>query len=135
MFDGYGTFALHAYTANGAYPVSGALVRIQSTNNQTEIIQRSLITDEDGTTPRIKLPAPSYELSLEPENTEAPYATYNIEISKDGYYSKQILNVAIFDDVDATLPISMIPFIPYSEGGKYPRGNINAVITENKLLE
>ena len=135
MFEGFGTFALQAYTAGGAYPVPGALVRIQSTNNPTEVIQRSLITDEDGLTERIRLPAPSRNISLDPDSIEIPYATYNIEISSDGYYSKQISNVAVFDGINATLPISMIPFIPYSEGGKYPRGNVNAIITENKALE
>ena len=135
MFEGFGTFALRAYTAGGAYPVPGALVRLQSTNNPAEVIKRSLITDEDGATQRIKLPAPSKDISLDPNGGEVPYATYNVEISCDGYYSKQILNVAIFDGINATLPVSMIPFIPYSEGGRYPRGNVNAIITENKSLE
>ena len=133
-YDGMGTLTVRAYTAGGAFPVSGALVRIKAANTENNVAERSAVTDLDGMARRISLPAPSRSFSEAPGSLEIPYASYNIEISADGYYAKQIMNVAVFDGVDAMLPVNMIPFIPYSEGGRYPQGNINSVVGENENL-
>ncbi len=123
MLDKEGTMTVRAYTAGGALPIPGAIVRIFGAEEANRDSVFSLITDEDGVTPRVSLPAPSAELSKSPDSPLLPYATYDVEIEKDGYFSKKLYNVPVFDGINSEQLIAMIPSSPSVEN--YPRGNIN----------
>lgn len=124
MLNKYGTFFVRAYTAGGALPVSGAIVRIRGADENNREVVYSLITDEDGVTEKIRLPAPPKELSDTPEQTEPPYALYDIEIVKNGYFTKRLYNIQVFSETENEQLIAMIPYSSVDEN--YPKGNINA---------
>ena len=132
MLDSEGTLRVRAYTAGGALPIADAVVRIKGAEEGNRLIAYSLITDRDGTTEAVKLPAPSLSYSLSPSPAEAPFAVYDIEISKEGYYSKVINGVNVFSGVNSVQLANMIP--TSSGAGDYPRGNINATIPGNNSL-
>lgn len=127
----YGTLLIRAYVAESAVPVADVEVSIRGADASNKDVIYYVITDSDGVTDRIKLPAPSASLSLAPSPGALPYSNYDLEITKDGYYTKNIRSVPIFAGVSADLPVNMIP---NTEGSEFPIGNINAVITENPRL-
>ena len=129
----YGRLVINTYTASGAIPVPQSTVRIRGADEDNRFIEYSLLTDENGATPTVNLPAPNASYSLTQNPTHSPFSSYDVEIIKDGYYTKRILKVPIFSGVTAILPIAMLPFIPYSDGGKMPNGNVNAEINEKEL--
>ena len=133
-FNESGTLAIRTYTAGGALPIAGSVVRIHGSNEENRFIEYTLITDSDGITKIIALPSPDKAYSMAPGAKEAPYASYDVEVSSDGYYTKRISDVAIFSGIDSIVPISMIP-LPVRGGVSYPIGNLDATVTENENLE
>ena len=132
MLDSAGTLRVRAYTAGGALPIAGAVVRIIGAEEANRLVSRSLITDRNGITEAVSLPAPSISYSLSPSPVEAPFAVYDVEISAEGYYSKRINGVSVFSGVDS---VQLANMIPSSSGVQdYPRGNVNTVIPENESL-
>ena len=129
-FDESGTLTVRTYGAN-AFPIEGATVRIRGAAEENRFVEYSVITDEDGVTVPVVLPAPDRSNSLSPNGVGASYAPYDVEIIKDGYYTKKIYGVAIFSGVGAFLPVNMIPFTSSEMGGRYPEGNIDATITQD----
>ena len=132
MLDSEGTLRIRAYTASEALPIPNAVVRITGAEELNRLVSYSLLTDRNGITEAITLPAPSLSYSLSPSPAEAPYALYDVEISASGYYSKVIKGVSIFSGVNS---VQLANMIPDSGGtGDYPRGNVNSVIPENESL-
>ena len=80
------------------------------------------------------LPSPLRDYSLAPSPSEVPYSVYDVEVSRDGYYTKRVNGVAIFSGTDSMQPINMIP-ISVSGGEFYPRGNLDTTVRENEFLE
>ena len=58
------TITFRTYSASEAIPIEGAVIKIR--NPYGELLY-SILTDEDGITEILELPAPPRELSLEPE--------------------------------------------------------------------
>lgn len=109
-YNGVGNLRIRAYGADEAFPIEGAIVLISNTdleNGETGIIH-SLRTDSSGLTESVALPTKPAVLSESPGNI-SPFAVYNVEIKKDGYYSVNDINVPIFDGVSATLPVRLVP--------------------------
>ena len=129
-----GGLLIHATKASGALPVPNSIVRIRGAEEKNRFIVYSLVTDIDGNTAAVRLPAPSRIYSSESSPPESPYAIYDIEITAEGYYPKKIYSVAVFPGVTATQPINMIPLSENGDLSGYPRGNLNAVVRENKNL-
>lgn len=134
-FDKLGTLRVNTYTAGGALPVAGTVVRILGTDEENRLIEYSIITDIDGVTEIISLPAPSREYSQAPGAAEQAYALYNIEISAPGYYTKKIYDVAVFEGTETLQPVNMIPLPSNQNGVTYPRNNLNTFVRENENLE
>ena len=130
MLNSTGKIRIRAYTAGGALPIEGATVRIMGAEEDNRLISYSLLTDKDGLTEAVELPAPNSSYSLSPNPNEQPYALYDVEITAPGYYSKKINGLSVFSGVESVQLINMIP-----EGNRpvddYPRYNINATIPEN----
>ena len=129
-----GTLTVRTYTASGALPVKGALIRITGTDEHNRFVDFTLLTDEDGVTGAISLPTPDRDLSMGSGAPEIPYAIYDVEASADGYYTKRIRNVAIFTGVNSTQAINMIPVSVGTHAEEYPRGNLDATVYENEYL-
>jgi hypothetical protein len=134
-FDSSGSLKVRTYTAGGALPLKNSVVRIMGVSEENVDSIYSLITDIDGVTKLVILPAPSALLSQTPGAILTPYALYNIEITAPGYYTKRIFNVAVFDGVESVQNVNMIP-LPTSESDNiYPHGNLNTTVRENESLE
>ena len=133
-YEGLGAIRVKTYTAGGALPIEGTLVKLYGTDDYNKDVKYSIITDSNGVTEKILLPAPSKEYSISPGAKEAPYAVYNVELAKDGYYAKRIDNIPIFGDTSALLPIEMIPIAYTDDGVIIPNGNLNSVVYENEKL-
>ena len=129
-----GTMIVKTYTAGGALPVAKSVVRIRGGEEENRFVEFTLMTDVDGLTPKINLPAPQKNSSLSPNPKEAPYAQYDIEISADGYYPKTITGVALFSDTDTFLPVNMFPVAIYKNGVDFPEGSLNTTVNENPYL-
>ena len=98
MYDSSGSIIFNATSASGSLPVKNTLIRISGADEENRFTVYSLITDEDGVTEPITLPAPSIALSLSPGPGERPYALYNVEVSANGYYPKRIFSIEVFPD-------------------------------------
>lgn len=126
-YDDFGTLRIRATSASGAIPILGAIARITGGEESNRNVARSLITDSDGITPKVKLPTPKRSYSLTPEDEESPFALYDVEVTAEGYFTKRIIGVAIFSGINAILPVNMIPESD-SPNANYPKGNVNSVI-------
>ncbi len=134
-YNDSGRLSVRAYTASGAYPVAGTVIRVTGVDENNRFINYSIITDVNGVSIFSSLPAPAEEYSLSPGSQEPPYAIYDIEASADGYYSKIIHDVPIFSGQEAVLPINMIPISVNDNGSMYPRDTLDTFVTENAFLE
>ena len=128
-----GALVINTYTGSGAIPVPLSTVRVRGADENNRFIEYSVLTDEDGVSPTISLPTPDVSYSLTPNPKEAPYSNYDIEVIKDGYYTKRIYTVPIFSGITSILPVAMLPYVPYKDGGKYPSGNVNARVEEKEF--
>ena len=134
MLDSSGTLIVRAYTAGGALPVEGAVVRVMGASEWNRLAVFSSVTDRNGVTERLTLSAPSVNFSLAPDPAELPYSLYDLEISAPGYYTKRINGLTVFSGINSVQLINMIP----GSGNMvedYPRGNINYIIPENTDLQ
>ena len=133
-YENFGNIRIRTYTAAGALPIDGVLVKIYGADEYNRDVMYSLITDENGITKEISLPAPPRAYSAAPGAKEMPYSVYNVELSKSGFYPKRIDNVPIFNGIDAVLPIEMIPLSYNQDGTVQGQENLNSVIYENENL-
>ena len=132
MFDSNGSLRVRTYTAGGALPVKDAIVRIMGAEEDNRFVSYSLVTDRDGQTEVVSLPAPSVNYSLSPDPAELPYSVYDLVITAPGYLTKRISGLTIFSGVNSVQLINMIPGsgdLPEN----YPIGSINSVIPESDL--
>ena len=134
-FSESGTLYIRTFTAGGALPVEGVLVKITGANEENRLVEYSFLTDRDGLTPRITLPAPARSYSLSSGAKEVPYAIYDVEIFGGGFYRKRFFNVTVFAGTDSFQPVAMIPLSSVRDEAVYPDGNLNVVIEENEYLE
>lgn len=95
-------------SADGAFPVEGAIVLISPNMPEDNGVIYSRRTDSSGLTDTIPLETKPRALSESP-GTEPPFLSYNVQVKKDGYYVSNIMNVPIFEGITATLPVNMVP--------------------------
>ena len=130
--DPYGILVVAVSAASGAYPIEGAIVLVESDDEYDRVSPITRLTDRDGMTEQIMLPAPPRALSLSPEGNETPYAAYRIFVRKEGYYDKLIRGVPIFEGARATLPVNLIPDTLYDSATEGPVSD-NVIDVGDKL--
>lgn len=109
MYDSKGSLRVRAFTAGGALPISGALVRLWGIDEENGDTVRSLITDRDGVGIFSNLPTQNIKYSMTPRPAERPYSLYKLEVIADGYDSQTIDEVQIFSGVESYQPLNLIP--------------------------
>ena len=134
MLDSSGSLRIRTYTAGGALPVKGATVRITGAEEDNRLISYSLLTDRDGQTDLVTLPAPSVDYSLSPDPAELPYSVYDVVITAPGYLTKRINGLTVFSGVNSVQLINMIPGNG-NDYDDYPIGNTSSTIPENHLTK
>ena len=93
--------------SSGAIPVDQATINIVSPNNPEQVYDQ-LVTDANGLTEAIELPAPPVEYSLEPNSTQ-PYSEYTLEISAPGFDNITVSNIQILPEVLSEQEAALIP--------------------------
>ena len=111
--SGTGYLLVRASTALGAIPVEGATVTVRDNRSKEESedrgsIIRVMLTDQDGRSEKIALPAPPRSQSMTPNGT-APYATYTVDVVAPGYYRLYFQGVPIYDTITSIQPAMLIP--------------------------
>ena len=104
-------------TARGAIPLEGATVNIRGNAGDNSSIIYSLLSGNDGRTPRVSLETPPKENSERPGGASA-YATYNIDVFKDGYVPLYFNSVPVFPSVISVQPAVMVPSDSLSGQGR-----------------
>lgn len=90
-----------------ALPVQGKVTISQTVDGEV-VFEIELTTDEDGLTAPVILDAPDRSISLNPNNTQQAYATYDVQASADGYADIFGAGCRCMPGVEAYLPISMV---------------------------
>ena len=106
--EAVGYLVVKVTTARGAIPLADASVNIRGTEAESSGVLYSLRTNRDGQTQRISLPTPPRSASAAPSPTP-PYATYAVDVVKEGYLPLSFENVPIFPSILSIQPAVMIP--------------------------
>ena len=106
--DSRGEIAVQAVTARGTRPVPEAAVIIYKNRSGENEVVSFYLTDADGKTPNISVPAPSKADSQSPSDT-LPFADYNIAVRHPMYYTAMIDNVQVFGSELTIQTVEMIP--------------------------
>lgn len=117
-----GTLIVAVSAASGALPIEGALVTVKGSTNDNAGVLSVVTTDRSGRTPRITLPAPPAAESESP-GVEKPYATYNVDVDKEGYFPKSFTNVPLFAGTTSIQPVNLIPLTEYGGAAQDPGRN------------
>ena len=135
---GTGYMIVRVTTARGAIPLEGAVVTVsdylgEDVKDRGNAIY-TLTTNSSGLTDKFTLPAPPRALSLSPGNGKS-YLTYNIAVTKDGYYQQNYINAPVFEGITSIQNADMIPLSDNGQTDRFdPYGNI-FFETENGNLE
>ena len=117
--NSYGYLIVKVSTANGAIPIENASVIVQGKDDNNQEILLSFLTNRDGITPKIMLPAPPKELSESPSPASKPYSIYNIDVFKEGYYPQHYNGVPIFQNVTAVQNAYIVPTSEFDAKNPY----------------
>ena len=94
--------------ADSAYPVAGARVTVSTRIGGETFLNYVLLTDENGETPTVSLPAPPPELSQDPAH-EDPFALCHILAEAQGFYPGEAQEVPVFAGVTSRQVFQMVP--------------------------
>lgn len=122
--DATGTLLVRVFTANQISPLKNATVLVSFKDESGEKLIKSAVTNQSGETPVFTLPTVSKADSQTPSQTP-PYATYEVRVSADGFFTIDSVNVPIFAGQPSTLPIEMLP-LPENYTGTIVLNSINS---------
>ena len=109
-----GYLIVQVASAFGAVPIPNATVAVRTVTDGVTTIYSVMMTDEDGRTENLEIPAPDPSYSLIPGSKTVPYSAVNIEVTADGYYGYTALGVPIFAGQTSIQNVNLIP-IPDSQ--------------------
>ncbi len=133
-YDSVGYLQINAYSAAGAVPIEKINIRIFGNNEMNGNVNYSLLTDRNGQSKIVSLPAPQKEYSETPAPSEVGFATYNVEVFGNGFYPKILYDVSIFPGIKSVLNLEMIPNGGMTQNVSPPLGDNISIIEENEDL-
>ena len=113
--SGVARLRVETFAANRAYPIPNAVIRIKNPADNSLIAV--LVTNEDGLTESVELPAPSSTLSQTPEFPD-PFFNYNVDIRAEGYTPRENLNAQVFGGIDSLISANLVPQEPFGRSGE-----------------
>ncbi|MBQ1263232.1 MAG: hypothetical protein IIX89_02960 [Oscillospiraceae bacterium] len=113
--SGVGRLRVETFAANRAYPIKNAVIRIKNPSDNSLVAV--LVTNEDGITESVGLPAPSGSLSQTPEFSD-PFFNYNVDIRAEGYTPRENLNAQMFGGIDSLISANLVPKEPFGRSGE-----------------
>lgn len=106
---GKGRLRTEVYAANRAYGIPNARVTVSLPVETGNITLFNGLTDIDGITPTIELPAPPKERSLTPDSNGAvTYAGYTVAVEHPSFTRAVFTNVPVFDSILSIQPVELI---------------------------
>ncbi len=124
---GIGYIKAEVTTGSGSAPVEGATVIITKKKGDKTMLIKMLVTDENGETEEVELPAPDISYSESPDPAERPFSEYRISVSADGYYTVPEIIVPVFSTVKSIQPVAMIPLAEFDRQGSVNPAGDNSV--------
>ncbi len=106
-----GSLKVETYAADRSFGVGSARVMVFIELPGGNVAVFDGITDNDGSTESIRLPAPPRELSQTPQtgnNPKLPYSTYSIYVEHPDYVRSVFTNVPVFSGVESIQPVRML---------------------------
>ena len=106
-----GSLRVETYAADRSFGIGSARVMVFIELPGGNVAVFDGITDNDGVTESIRLPAPPRELSQHPqtdENQRLPYATYSIYVEHPDFVRSVFTNVPVFSGVESIQPVRML---------------------------
>ncbi len=114
----HGSLVVWVTKARGSLPIEGARVTIKSSEESEDLLY-TLTTDRSGRTEKLSLPTPPAGDSQAPGGRNV-YAAYDIEVTRDGYYTGMFFGVPVFAGVTSVQPVSLVPLAAYDPMGNRP---------------
>lgn len=106
----FGFLKFSVGTASGTIPLKDATVYVYTDpedGGEGKLLY-TLLTNVDGLTETVTLPTPPLSESFSPEYPK-PYSTYNVFVSKQGFYPTEGRTVPLFPGITSIQPINLIP--------------------------
>ena len=101
-----GYISILAITSNAEIPLSDVAITVTSTDG-TALAMR--VTDRNGLTPSIEIPAPEQSASQQPDTGILPYTAVNVYARREGFEQIENENLQIFPETVTRLILKMIP--------------------------
>lgn len=104
---------------NSLYPVENARVTVFSGEYENMQILDTDLTDLSGKTKVFTLPTPDKNLSMAPDLSQKPYASYNMLVEADGFLKNIHLNIPIFSGITSIQRSNLI--LDQDQNGNEPQ--------------
>lgn len=101
-----GYISILATTSNAEIPLSDVAITVTSTDG-TALAMR--LTDRNGLTSTIEIPAPEESASQQPDTGILPYTPVNVYARREGFEQIENENLQIFPGTVTRLVLQMIP--------------------------
>lgn len=124
----YGYLVVRVSTALGAIPLKDATVNIRANTDTSSGVLYSMLSDADGLTKKVSLPAPPRVLSESPQST-VPFSTWNVDVFKEGYIPASFQGVPVYSSIVSVQPAVLVPI-----GDRFTARNNYSESTEPDLL-
>ena len=106
--DSTGKMVAIVTTLRSIYPLKNAQVTIFTGDFENMQVVARGTTDQSGRTEEFILKAPSKNISLDSSSTALPYASYNMQVSAEGYRDNIHLNIPVFSGVTSIQSSNMM---------------------------
>ena len=104
-----GSLIVNVRYANGAYPVEGAVAEVFKKDENGLTLIGVLTTNDEGKTAPIVIETPDANLSLSPDPEKKPYTSVTVNVSKEGFYDAQFVDLPVFSGVLSIQTASLVP--------------------------
>ncbi len=106
-----GTMRVQAFAADRSFGVGSARVMIFVELPSGNVAVFDGLTDIDGVTQSVRLPAPPRELSQSPQtgaNARLPYSVYSVYVEHPAFVRSVFTNVPVFSGIESIQPVRML---------------------------
>lgn len=130
-----GTMKVEAFAADRSFGVGSARVMIFVELPSGNVAVFDGLTDINGATKSVRLPAPPRELAQSPQtgaNARLPYSVYSVYVEHPGFVRSVFTNVPVFSGIESIQPVRMLakssgmgepePIVVDETGGNTLRG-------------
>lgn len=110
-----GTMRVEAFSGDRSFGIGSARVMIFVELPSGNVAVFDGLTDIDGVTQSVRLPAPPREISQSPQtgaNARLPYAVYSVYVEHPAFVRSVFSNVPVFSGVESIQPVRMLAKSP-----------------------